>query len=95
MPYPLAQDDERELLINRLWKLRFAIPGAKDMELQQLRDYVAYCEARVKQDDEVQARAGAEKVAQMSPAQVAGALKEYIAYKRNRMGLGPRQPLEG
>ena len=88
-PFPLATDDDKELLINRLWELRYAVPGARQMEVQQLRDYVAFAEERVAEDEvaakkeEAKAR---KKMSNMSQEQVVGAMKEFLNWKNKREG---------
>lgn len=42
--------DEREELLNRLYTLRVLIPGARTMELQELRDLVQWQEERAEVD---------------------------------------------
>jgi len=63
------------------------------MELAQLRDYVAYAERRTAEDKRAQVTAGAKKVASMSNEQISGAIKQYLAWRRRKRGLGPQQPI--
>lgn len=78
--------DEREHLINRLWELRYSVPGAKGMEVQQLKDYVAYAEERVIQDEEANKKAAEKKMKKMAPDQIKGAMKEYLNWKYRKEG---------
>lgn len=81
--------DEREILINRLWELRYGVPGARQMELQQLRDYVAFAEKRVEEqqaEDEKDALAATAKMAKMTPDQITGAIKEFLNWKYRKAG---------
>jgi hypothetical protein len=88
-PFPFATDDERELLINRLWELRYAVPTARQMELSKLRDYVAYAEKRVADDEEAAKKEEAEardKMKGMSQEQVLGAMKEFLNWRNKKQG---------
>ena len=93
-PYPFPQG-EREELLNRLWRTRTLLPGARDMEIQQLRDYVQAQEQK-QSSGHYDRVAPAKKTEPLSPerlAQVRGALREYCAWRRRRAqaaGLIPR-----
>ena len=95
-PFPTAKD-EKETLINRLWELKYAVPGAKGMEVQQLKDYVQFAEERVAEDEEAAKKEEAKarkKMDGMSQDQVIGAMKEYLnwrARKRGEKGKYPKQ----
>jgi hypothetical protein len=81
----IAPKDEREELMNKLWELRYWIPGAKNLEVQQLRDYVDYAKYRVAQDDAIEAKKAQEKLATMSQEQISGAIKEFLAWKNKKL----------
>ena len=88
-PFPFAKDDEKELLINRLWELRYGVPGARQMEVQQLRDYVAFAEKRVTEDEDADKKEEAKaknKMKDMSTKQVVGAMKEFLNWKYKKQG---------
>ena len=42
-PRPFPRD-ERDVLLNRLWAARYLVPRAETLEIQHLRDIVAYAE---------------------------------------------------
>ncbi len=87
-PFPEAKD-EKERLINRLWELKYAVPGARQMEVPQLRDYVDYAAGRVKQDEEVAKKEelkAKDKMKDMTTEQVVGAMKEYLNWKYKKEG---------
>ena len=95
-PFPFATDDERELLINRLWELRYAVPTARQMDISQLRDYVAYAEERVIEDaeaDKKEEAAARKKMKGMSQKQVVGAMKEFLNWKYKKEGKEHRYDL--
>ena len=83
-PYPFPQD-ARQSLLNRLWETRTLLPGARDMPVEQLRDYVQAQEAKIKQG-----YYGDPNPAPPKPVDPdkhrhdLGALKEYLAWKRRR-----------
>lgn len=88
-PFPFATDDDKELLINRLWELRYAVPGARQMEVQQLRDYVAFAEERVAEDivaDKKEESKAKTKLNKMSREQVVGAMKEFLNWRNKKQG---------
>ena len=91
----LYPDNERAELMNRLWDARYWVPGAKDMEIQQLRDYVDYAEYRVKEDEEKEAKLAAEKINKMSPEQVRGALNEFFEWRRAKLRSQGLLPQDG
>ena len=83
-PFPNGERDE---LMNRLWDAKYLVPGAKMLELSQLRDLVQYAEERNQERlnaEEAKIRAGAEIVSRMPREQVVGALKEYAAWRRKQ-----------
>ena len=87
-PFPTAKD-EKETLIHRLWELKYAVPGAKGMDAQQLRDYVHFAEERVAEDElaakkeELDAK---DKMADMNKDQVIGAMKEFLNWRAAKRG---------
>ncbi len=86
-PVPL---DEKDHLLNEIKELGYFIPGASDLEIPYLRDLRDSCkEKKIKQDeaDEKAAEAGRKAVEDMDPAQVRGALKEYLDWKRKKRGI--------
>ena len=81
--------DEREHLINRLWELRYSVPGAKGMEVQQLKDYVQFAEERFTEDkvtEQKEKEEAEKKLSKMAPDQVKGAMKEYLNWKYRKEG---------
>ena len=81
--------DDKEHLINRLWELRYACPGAKGLEVQQLKDYVAFAEKRVVEDEEVakkEEEKARSKMDVMSRDQIVGAMKEFINWRARKRG---------
>ena len=75
---------EREELVNRLWNARYAVPGAKQMEIEQLRDFVDYAEGRAAEDN---AKIALEKTRTKQDIDNAVAfLKEYQAWRNKKRG---------
>ena len=80
---------EREQLMQRLYEVRYLVPGAEDLELSYLRDIVQACEEKKrKQDaeDKVKAAAAGKLLDDMDPAQRQGALKEFLKWRKRRRG---------
>jgi len=87
-PFPDPKG-ERDHLINRLWELKYAVPGAKGMDVKQLKDYVQYAEYRVNEDEEAAKKEELEakdKISKMSPDQITGAIKEFLNWKYRKEG---------
>lgn len=63
------------------------------MEISQLKDYVAYAEERVVQDEEANKKAAEKKMKKMAPDQVKGAMKEYLNWKYKKQGKEHRYAL--
>lgn len=85
-PYPSPRN-EREELLQRLWETRTLVPGAKDMEIQQLRDYVAAQETKQASghyDRVAPATKTSEPLTPDRLRQVQGALREYINWRAKR-----------
>ena len=85
-PHPFPSG-EREELMNRLWTARYLVPGAKTLELSELRDLVQFAEGRNQERlnvEEAKVRAGAEIVSRMPKEQVVGALREYARWRRRK-----------
>jgi len=78
--------DERDQLINELYALRTLIPNAREMELSELRDHVQ----AVRHKTAARAQAVASQLflptRTHSPSEVAGALKEFIQWRRRKTG---------
>ena len=91
-PYPNPQT-ERESLLARLWKTRTLLPGARTMEIQDLRDYTVAQEEKIRQG--YYGNPNPEPPKPIDPdkhRQDIGALKEYLAYRRRKekaAGLRP------
>ena len=83
-PHPFP-NSERDELMNRLWNARYHVPGADRLEIQQLRDYVAYAEERTRQELARRSRI-AQPPNTMDRNQVREALKAYLAWRRKRRG---------
>lgn len=83
-PYPFPQN-EREELLQRLYKTNTLLPGSRTMEIQALRDYVQAQEAKVQQGhyDRV-APTNPNTVTPEQVKQARGALKEYLDWRRKR-----------
>lgn len=76
---------EREELINELYSFRTLIPNAKDMELSELRDHVQAVRHKT------MARASVESKLfvpgrKHSIEETAGALREFVSWRRRRTG---------
>ena len=82
-PKPVPKT-ERDQLLNQIYEANYLIPGAEDLELAQLRDLVAYIEHKVLEEKMARVQAGAALAAQMSPKQVALALKEYLKWRKRQ-----------
>ena len=81
-PYPNPLT-ERESLLNRLWETRTLLPGARDLDLSELKDMVEWQEKKA----EERARKEEEKP-KPSPEQVAqarGVITEFLRWRRKRM----------
>lgn len=94
-PYPFPQD-EREELLNRLWKTRTLLPGSRTMPVEQLRDYVQAQEEKQGSGhyEKVAPARGVEPLSPDRLAQVRGFLKERAIWQRKRLqaaGLLPRR----
>lgn len=77
--------DERDQLINELYDLRTLIPNARTMELSELRDQVQAVRHKTA------ARAAVESKLLLptrshSVEEVAGALREFVQWRRRRRG---------
>ena len=91
-PGPLnpTPKDEKDHLLNEIRELGYFIPGARDLEIQYLRDLRDSCkEKKAKQDieDQKAAEAGRKVVDAMDPKQVQGALREYLTWRRKKQGI--------
>lgn len=87
---------EKEELINKLWELRYSVPGAKGMEVQQLKDYVQFAEERFIEDEEEVKKdelAAKDKLEKMSSEDIKGAMKEFLNWKYRREGKEHRYAL--
>lgn len=82
-PYPNPRTKKQELL-NRLWKTRTLIPGAKDMSETELTDYVQRQEFKMKEEQAKQLKEVQKKVSKYEHQQTIGALKEYIAWRKRK-----------
>jgi hypothetical protein len=82
-PYPNPQT-ERENLLNRLWEARTVIPGAREMSVSQLKDYVQRQEFKLKEEMIVNAKKQQRIISAYEQEQARGALKEYLAWKRRK-----------
>lgn len=91
-PYPLPQT-QREDLLNRLWETRTLLPGARDMPVEALKDYVEAQECKITEGYYGNPNPKPPKpVDPDKHRQDIGALKEYLAYRRRKekaAGLRP------
>jgi len=69
--------EERDLLLNRLVELRVLVPGAKDLELSELRDLVQWQEERKADDIKKALWRPAYRPKKLSRQQVVIGLREY------------------
>ncbi|KKK46663.1 hypothetical protein LCGC14_3162990 [marine sediment metagenome] len=89
-PINPAPKDEKDYLLNEIKELGYFIPGARDLELQYLRDLRDSCKEKKAKQDEVDkkaAEAGRKAVEAMDQKQVQGALKEYLDWRRKKRGI--------
>ena len=82
-PYPNPQTRKQELL-NRLWRTRTLIPGARNFSEEELRDHVQKQEAKYKTEIEKSSKIAQRVVSQYEHDQVIGAIKEYLEWRRKR-----------
>lgn len=84
VPYPYPQN-EREELLNRLYKTNTMIPGSRAMEIEELRDRVQAQEDKIRQGhyDKV-APSNQSTVTPEQVRQARGALKEYADWRRKK-----------
>ena len=93
-PYPMPQN-EREDLLQRMYKTRSLILGAEKMDIGELRDLVQAQEGKEKEghyQKVMPMHQGAVK-GTVDYIQAQGALREYAAYRRKKMeakGLIPK-----
>ena len=93
-PYPMPQN-EREDLLQRMYKTRSLILGAEDLELSELRDLVQAQEGKQREghyEKVMPMHKGAVK-GTVDYIQAQGALREYAAYRRKKLeakGLIPK-----
>lgn len=93
-PYPFPQN-EREDLLQRMYKSRSLIVGAEQMELSELRDLVQAQEGKTKEghyEKKIPQHTGAIK-GTADYIQAQGALREYTAWRRKKAqaeGLVPK-----
>ena len=81
-PYPYPQN-EREELLQRLWKTNTLLPGSRTMEIQALRDYVVAQEEKIRQGHYTKTN----QTATATPEQIRqarGALSEYLTWRRKK-----------
>lgn len=85
-PYPFPQD-EREELLNRLWKTRTLMPEARTMELSTLRDYVVAQEEKTRQGhyDKIAPAKRTKPNEGKEYENAVGALNEYIRWRNKRL----------
>ena len=94
-PYPMPQN-EREDLLQRMYKSRSLILGAEKMELSELRDLVQAQEGKTKEgfyEKKIPMHQGAIK-GSVDYIQAQGALREYAAWRRKKQqaeGLIPKE----
>lgn len=93
-PYPFPQN-EREDLLQRMYNTRSLIVGARDMEIEELRDLVEAQEGKTKEgyyEKKLPSHRGAIK-GTIEYKQAQGALREYAAWRRKKQqaeGLIPK-----
>lgn len=93
-PYPMPQN-EREDLLQRMYKTRSLILGAEQMDIGELRDLVQAQEGKEKEghyQKVMPMHQGAVK-GTVDYIQAQGALREYAAYRRKKLeaeGLIPK-----
>ena len=86
----LNPQSEREVLMNKLWDMRYLVPHADKLEVQQLRDIVEACERKNKDRNAQVVRdqaAALERLSKVNYAEVAEGLKEFFAWKRRKLGI--------
>ncbi len=94
-PYPMPQN-EREDLLQRMYKTRSLIVGAEQMEIEELRDLVQAQEGKEKEghyEKTMPMHKGAVK-GTVEYIQAQGALREYAAWRRKKReveGLVPKE----
>lgn len=84
-PYPNPQTRKQELL-NRLWRTRTLIPGARSMPEIELRDYVQRQEFKLKEETVKKVKEVQKQVSLYEYQQTIGALKEYITWRKRKKG---------
>lgn len=94
-PVPLT---ERDYLINRLHEARTLVPDAATMDIRQLRDITIAQEERMRNWEREQTEK--QRIEALNPqpvvdvAQIKGALREYIRWRRRKRveaGLIPKE----
>jgi hypothetical protein len=83
-PHPRTKKDH---LINRLWELKYVVPGVEDLEEAYIRDLVQMAEENAKKQAEIdhaEAEAGRLILESMDPAQRMGAIREFVRWRAAR-----------
>lgn len=92
-PYPFPQN-EREELLQRLYKTGTLLPDARTMDISALRDYVQAQEDKIRQGHYNKIAPSKRKDLSLDELkQVRGALKEYFNWRRKKLqslGLRPK-----
>ncbi len=94
-PYPNPQN-EREELLNRLYETRTLLPGAREMPIEQLRDYVQNQEGKERTGhyDKYVTKRTADAVNARKREQEIGALREFAEWRRKKAQEAGEAPKE-
>ena len=93
-PYPFPKTKKEELL-QRLYKTNTLLPGAKDMDIEELKEHVQAQEGKEREGyyEKKYPSKRQEPLSAHEREQAKGALREYTAWRRNQKqaeGLIPR-----
>ncbi len=75
--------------MNRIFDARYVLPGAEDMELTELKDFVQFAEERYAEDLRTEMMSilhGKEIVDKMEQEEAKGALREFLNWRAKKRG---------
>ena len=78
---PTLPDDKRGEYMNRIYDSNYLLPGAENMSLAELKDFVEFAEGRASEEaykEELKVAKGSDIVDNMSKEQTKGDLREFI-----------------
>ena len=86
---PTLPDDKRGEYMNRIYDSNYLLPGAENMSLAELKDFVEFAEGRASEEaykEELEVAKGSDIVDNMSKEQTKGALREFLNWRAKKKG---------